>query len=48
MLAMRTLKLTLREIHINPIYRDLVLVITCGLLAGIALVTAAFMVFSQL
>lgn len=37
----------LPEIHINPINRDLVLIISTGLLAALSLVTAGVMVFSQ-
>lgn len=33
------------DIHINPFYRDLLIVLTIGALIGMALVTVAFTVF---
>jgi len=33
------------EIHIHPIYRDLFVVLTAGLLIAMALVTIGFMIF---
>ncbi|HEY5826608.1 MAG TPA: hypothetical protein VIT44_19710 [Cyclobacteriaceae bacterium] len=35
----------LPEIHINPIYRDLVVVMTVGLLIAMALITIGFIIF---
>lgn len=35
----------LPEIHINPIYRDLFIVMVAGLLIAMSLVTIAFMIF---
>ncbi|MFZ5971916.1 MAG: hypothetical protein ACOYXA_10020 [Bacteroidota bacterium] len=35
----------LPEIHFNPIYRDLLVVATMGLLVALALVSVAFMIF---
>jgi len=35
----------LPEIHINPIYRDLFVVLTAGLLIAMALVTIGFIIF---
>ena len=36
------------EIHVNPINRDLLVVLSMGLLAAMAIVTFGVMVFSQL
>jgi hypothetical protein len=33
------------EIHINPIYRDLLLVMVAGFLIAMAIVTIGFMIF---
>jgi len=38
----------LPEIHINPLNRDLIIVLAMGALIGVALVTIAFTVFYSL
>ena len=38
----------LPELHVNPIYRDVIVVVTAGLLIAVTFVTVGVMIFSQL